>query len=400
MVWFSCGLFFTHHFKFTTKIDPCRFTREHRAINNGQYRFGLNEHIESLPMNKITKTNWVEIKHVIKKVNQNFFDLVESISPANDMPLYLASYSYGTPLGIKNNFYLPNNHGGLSVLGKDNHTDDIHADLSYGQNSAPLGMIVENFCECCYFNELTKENYPFSILSEGSIFNQRIIFNTDISIENNAISAFAGAKSLFMLPYIGCQIHHERLKNKLNLSLPPPKSPAEHSGLFKEIITQQNITAGWLSQIVLFSQQWIEQIRDNSAWLPLKYFFSENLRKRSTSDLYNSFHNDLFMVTESANRYRPTPFLVDTAKYLFNIIKGKGLGFKPATDNKLLPLKPIQEAYSVYYQLPYTPTIMVPSVLEDNDSVYYSLQQPSTKINTFKIRMNNSTYRELLALKN
>ena len=351
-------------------------------------------------MNKIIKTNWTGIKHIIKKVNQHFFDLVEAISPDNDMPLYLANYSYGSPLGIKNNFYLPNNHGGLSILGKEKHTDEIHADLSYGQHSAPLGMIVDNFCECCYFNEFTKENYPFAVLAEGNIFNQQIIFNDDISIENNAISAFSGAKSLFMLPYIGCQTHHERLKNKFNLTSLAPKAPSEHYELFKEIIARQEISECWSSQIVIFSQQWIEQFKNNSDWLPLKYFFSENLRKRSSSDLYNSFNNDLFMAIENANRYRPTPFLVDTAKYLFSIFMGKGIGFKPAIDNKLLPLKPLQEAYSEYYQLPYTPTIMVPGVLEGNDSIYYSLQQPSTKINTFKIRMNNSTYRELVALKN
>ena len=350
-------------------------------------------------MSKIYKTDWDNVKDLIKKSNRYFYELIERTSPSSKLPLYLAEYAYGDIIGSKKDVYLPDDNGLLYKLGSKNTPFDIMGDLGYGKNSFPLGIILENYCEWFYQDEASKENFPFAIQGEGTIFNQQIIFEEDMTVENNTISVSSGAKSLFMLPYIGSQSNHERIKTALNVSLPAPKTTAEHYDLFREILGKSSNT--WVSKIVYFSEEWIQQIKHNETWLRVKYFFSENLRKRCSSDLYNSFYNDLFLTTESINRYRPTPFLVDTAKYIFSIAMGQGLGFKPATDNKLLPVNYIQEAYSEHYQLPYTPTIMVPGTLDEkNDSIYYSLQHPSTKINTFKITMNNSTYRELVTLKN
>ena len=348
----------------------------------------------------IAKVSWDDIKNLIKNTNSKFYDLIEKRSPSSELPLYLVEYSYGELLGSKKEVYIPNDSGELYVLGGKNTPEDIMNDLGYGKDSFPLGIIVDNYCEWFYQDDITKEHFPFAIQGKGTIFNQQIIFNEDMSIENNTISVSSGAKSLFMLPYIGCQTHHERIKSTFGVSLPAPKATSEHFNLFKEILSGYTIKNHWVSKIIYFSESWIKQIRNNNDWLPVKYFFSENLRKRFSLDLYNSFYNELFLTTESINKFRPTPFLVDSAKYIFSITMGQGIGFKPAIDNNLMPLNYIQEAYTDHYQLPYTPTIMVPGVLEEyNDSVYYSLQQPSTKINTFKIRMNNSTYRELVALK-
>lgn len=44
---------------------------------------------------------------------------------------------------------------------------------------------------------------------------------------------------------------------------------------------------------------------------------------------------------------------------------------------------------------------MVPATISQaNKTVYYSLQIPSAKVTTFKIKLNNSTIKELEALKN
>lgn len=350
-------------------------------------------------MSKIYKTDWNTVKHAIKHSNRLFYELIERMSPQNHLSLYLAEYSYGDLLGSKKDVYLPDDSGQLYILGSKDTPAEIMRDLGYGKNSFPLGIILENYCEWFYQDESSKENFPFAIQGEGTIFNQQIIFDEEMTVENNTISVSSGAKSLFMLPYIGSQSNHERIKTALNVSLPAPKATSEHYDLFREILTSSS-SSSWVSRVIYFSEDWIQLIRNHEQWLPVKYFFSENLRKRFSSDLYNAFYNDLFLTTESINRFRPTPFLVDTAKYVFSIAMGQGLGFKPATDNKLLPVTSIQNAYIDHYQLPYTPTIMVPGILEDkNDSIYYSLQHPSTKINTFKITMNNSTYRELVALK-
>jgi hypothetical protein len=195
-----------------------------------------------------------------------------------------------------------------------------------------------------------------------------------------------------MLPYVGSKKHHERIRNHYSLSSSPPKNRYEHTNLFKEIINSRQFKRSWHSQILFFSEDWINEIRHNEKWLPVKFFFSENLRKRFSTDLYSSLYNYSFLTTGNVNKYRPTPYLIDSAKYIFSIALGQGIGFAPAVNNQQLPLKLIQEAYTHHYQLVYTPTVMIPSMLDSsNDCVYYSLQIPSTKISSFKIQMNNST---------
>ncbi|HHF7365645.1 TPA: hypothetical protein ACPSKY_000745 [Legionella bozemanae] len=349
-------------------------------------------------MGSIITTNWQEVKNQVRNCNFRFYELIEHIAPSNNFPLYLAKYEYGVTIGFKNKFFIPNNKGGEYALGSQELPNDLAKDLNYGKNSAPLGLILNNFCEWLYPDESI--NYPFAIQGDGTIFNQQIIFQEEQTIENNTISLHSGAKSIFMLPYIGCQLHHEKIKNYLGIETEAPKSPHEHYNLFREIIVKTNNHKNWHSSILFFSEDWISQIRNNPDWLPVKFFFSENLRKKYNAEIYNSFYSDLFMTVKSVNKYRPTPFLIDTAKYIFNLIMGKGIGYIPAINSKLLPIEIIQTTYDEIYNIPYTPTIMVPTNFTENiNCIYYSLQQPSKKINTFKIRMNNSTYRELVALK-
>ncbi|KTD82153.1 hypothetical protein [Legionella waltersii] len=351
-------------------------------------------------MDSLKKIVWNDIKHKILCVNKRFYDLIENTNSNLIMPLYLAEYSYGELLGSKKEVYLPNNSSEYIVLGSNKTPNEIMRDLAYGMNSFPLGMILNNFCEWYSIDDTEGEVYPFAIQGPGTIFNQQIIFNEDMSVENNTISVSSGAKSAFMLPYVGSKKHHERIRNHYSLSSSPPKNRYEHSNLFKELINSRQIKQSWYSQILFFSEEWINEIRHNEKWLPVKFFFSENLRKRFSTDLYRSLYSYSFLTTGKVNKYRPTPYLIDSAKYIISIAMGQGIGFAPAIDNRHLPLEFIQEAYTQHYQLDYTPTVMIPSMLDSsNDSVYYSLQIPSTKISSFKIQMNNSTYVELIALK-
>jgi hypothetical protein len=349
-------------------------------------------------MSWIIKTNWSEVKENVKHCNKRFFELIENINPDNSMPLYLAKYDYGKTIGAKNNFFIPNENSGESCLGLGHLPNYIEKDLGYGKDSSPLGLIIDNYCEWSY--EESGKSFPFAVQGEGIIFNQQILFQEEQSVENNTISLHSGAKSIFMLPNIGCQIHHKKIKLALGIETEVPKEHSDHYNLFREIIYKTGHYKEWKSSILFFSDIWVYEIINNPRWLPVKFYFSENLRKRYSSDLYNSFYNDLFMTTVSVNKHRPTPYLMDTAKYIFNIIMGKGIGYIPAQNSKLFPIDLIQEIYHDIYQLSYIPTIMVPSTFSQNTNyVYYSLQQPSKKINTFKIRMNNSTYQELVMLK-
>lgn len=362
------------------------------------YKFSLPSNSHPLN-NQLTKTNWLTIKPYIQTVNPAFYELIESMSPTPNMPLYLADYGFGAAIQRNNILYMPNEQGELSALGQAKFSESVHNDLIYGKDSSPLGMVLKNTCEECYLDERSGQYYPLNILNEGTVFNQEIIFNDTRRQENISIATFSGAKSLFMLPYIGCQTRHSRLINAFQCITPAPKLPNEHGDFFTELIAQCAKISHWSSTLLFFSHDWVEKIKNDRNWILVKLYFSENQRKKLDADIYNKRYNDLFMNVDAVNRYKPTPFMIDTAKYLFQIMMKKGIGIKPATNEKMLPLQCIQEAYDEYYQLRYTPTVMIPGLLEQNDSVYYSLQQPSQKITTYKNKMNNSTYRELVVLR-
>ena len=347
-------------------------------------------------MNNIKESNWDDCKIAIKDSSPELYKLLSQVSPSNSMPIYIATYAYGETIGDKTNMFIPNEKGGTTKLGSVNTPNNLMRNIGYGKNSLPLGMVISNFCEWYTRDAETKDVYPVAIQGKGTIFNKQIVFQEAEGIENSTISMCSGSKSAFMLPNIGSRINHERIKDAFNLSIPVPKHHQEHHKIFKGISKDST----WHSTLLFFSEKWINEIKNNDKWVFVKLFLSEQMRQASGKDIYNSFYNDLFMTAKKVNKFRPTPFLVDSAKAIFNIALDRGCGTTPATDESKIPLKEIQKAYQEIYELPYTPTIMVPSLLsQSNNTLYYSLQQPSTKINTFKIKLNNSTIRELDALK-
>lgn len=261
-------------------------------------------------------------------------------------------------------------------------------------------MILDKFCEWHYFGE-NERIFPDCVQGPGAIFNMQVVFDEDKTVDNNVLSVSSGALSSFLLPNIGCNRKHARIQKHFNVSAQAPKSPYEHHLIFKEIIQHKHTQTNWQSQILYFSEQFINEVKNNDKWLKLKLYFSESLRKKLTQNTYDASCNDLFLSAKKINRFRPTPFIMDTAKYIFNICMGSGIGVKPAVDEQYFPVETIQKIYNECYGLEYTPTLMVPSSLnEKNDSVYYPLQCPFAKINTFKTNQSNSTLTELETLKN
>lgn len=351
-------------------------------------------------MNSIKPISWNEIKHKVQSVNPSLYQVIEHIAPDSTIPFFVARYKFGEHFGIKNHAYLPSSGGKLEKI-DSKHTDNaLFHHLGYGKSSLPLGLILNKQCEWHYFGE-NERIFPDCVQGAGAIFNMQIVFNEDKTVDNNVLSASSGALSSFLLPSVGCTRKHGRIQKYFNVSQPAPKTPYEHYRIFKEILNDSTIASDWYSEILYFSEQFVEEVKHNEKWLRLKLYFSEALRKKLTQNTYDASCNDLFLSAKKINRFRPTPFIMDTAKYIFNICIGSGIGVKPATDDQYLPVEAIQKIYHECYGLEYTPTIMVPSKLTgEGDSIYYPLQCPFSKINTFKTNQSNSTLTELETLKN
>lgn len=351
-------------------------------------------------MNKITRVSWDEIKHKLKPVNESIYHVIEEIKPDKKIPFFLARYKFGEHFGVKNHAYLPTNSGKMEKIDSKHTDNELFNYLGYGKNSLPLGLILDKFCEWHYFGE-DERIYPDCVQGPGAIFNMQVIFDEDQTVDNNVLSVSSGALSSFLLPNIGCKRKHARIQKYFNVAVPAPKSPYEHYLVFKEILMDKNTNENWYSEILYFSEQFINEVKHNDKWLKLKLYFSESLRKKLTQNTYDASCNDLFLSAKSINRFRPTPFIMDTAKYIFNICMGSGIGVKPAIDEQYFPVKTIQKIYNECYDLEYIATVMVPSALNgSSDSVYYPLQCPFAKINTFKTNQSNSAFSELEMLKN
>ncbi|RUR09112.1 hypothetical protein [Legionella sp. km772] len=351
-------------------------------------------------MNKIARVSWNEIKNSVQAVNPSLYQVIEIVSPGQNIPFYLAHFSFGAHFGIKNHAYLPTSEGRLEKIDSKYTENQLFQDLGYGKNSLPLGIILNKYCEWHQFSE-NEYIIPDCVQGPGAIFNMQVVFDEDQTIENNVLSVSSGALSSFLLPNIGCTRRHSRIQKYFNVNAPAPKSPYEHHLIFKEIFQDNTLRSDWSSQILYFSQEFINEVKTNDNWLKLKLYFSEALRKKLTQNTYDPACNELFLRAKKINRFRPTPFIIDTAKYVFNICFGSGIGVKPAIDDQYFPVTTIQKIYDECYQLEHTPTVMVPAPLfEKNDSVYYPLQCPFSKINTFKTNQSNSTLTELETLKN
>lgn len=351
-------------------------------------------------MNKIARVSWNEVKNLVHTVNPSLYHVIETVSPIQSIPFYLAHFSFGAHFGIKNHAYLPTPEGTIEKIDSKYTDNELFQDLGYGRNSLPLGIILNKYCEWHQFSE-NEHIIPDCVQGPGAIFNMQVVFDEDQTIENNVLSVSSGALSSFLLPNIGCARRHSRIQKYFNVRTPAPKSPYEHHLIFKEIFEDKALQSDWNSQILYFSEKFIDEVKKNDNWLKLKLYFSEALRKKLTQNSYDPACNELFFRAKKINRFRPTPFIIDTAKYLFNICMGSGIGVKPATDDQYFPVTTIQKIYDECYQLEHTPTVMVPAPLfQKNDSVYYPLQCPFSKINTFKTNQSNSTLTELETLRN
>ena len=351
-------------------------------------------------MNQIHAFSWDEIKGQVKPINDSIYTAIEQIKPDPSIPFFLASYNFGEHFGIKNQAYLPTPSGNLEKIDSRHTDNELFRHLGYGKNSIPLGLILDKYCEWHYFGE-NERIFPDCVQGPGAIFNMQIVFDEDNTVDNNVLSVSSGALSSFLLPNIGCNRKHARLQKYFDVSIQAPKTPYEHYSVFKELLHDKHAGSNWQCRILYFSEQFVNEVKYNDAWLKLKLYFSESLRKKLSQNTYDASCNDLFLSAKKINRFRPTPFIMDTAKYIFNICMGTGIGVKPATDEQYFPVQAIQKIYNECYGLEYTPTLMIPAALKsENDSVYYPLQCPFAKINTFKTNQSNSTLTELDTLKN
>lgn len=358
----------------------------------------------------LVKTYWEDVRDRIAKIAPEFAKIVDKLSPNHKFSLYLAYYPYGDLKGDTISPFLPNINGGNYRLNSKNIPKDVINDLGYGSNSSPLGMLLEKKLE--YFIDLKELGItiPWQVISPGSFFPLgRILLNKpnrNYSYSpNGVLTVTSGARSVFMLPKIGCFTNHQMLQRDYNVQSPPPKSLYDHWNIFREIIISSPASQNqWKSCVVYFSKKWIDKIHNDKAWHPLKKLLFELGWEKYEYDRSHLYYNVAYSLIQNKRNLKPNPYLVDTACHLLSIAAGAMPGYAPTFDIDLLPVDTIQKAFvESYGQKKYIPTILAPMhfQLEKQTSapVYYSLQCPTTISFSPKSRSLSTTLFEIRELK-
>lgn len=353
----------------------------------------------------IVKVYWSDIRDRVSKVKPGFAKIIDELDPDKSFPLYLAYYPYGGMIGDTIGPFVPNIEKDCYRLTDPNIPKDIIKHLGYGKNSLPFGILLEKNLE--YFIDLKTEKItlPWLICAPGTLFPFGRILNKNsdrVYTPNGILSTTSGARSVFMLPNIGCLLHHTKLQRDYNLQLSPPKSLYDHWHVFKAIINSKVADCHWRSCLLYFAENWLNKIHNDEAWLKLKLYLYEAAWNAFEFERNFIYYHINFSVTQKKRNLKPNPYLADTARHLFTIALGAVPGFAPACNDNALPLEILQKSYIESYGMTkYFPTIMQPVNFNfeyDKTPVFYSLQNASTFIFSPKARSISTTLFEMREL--
>jgi len=353
----------------------------------------------------LVKTQWSEIRDRVAKIEPVFAKIVDELSPDEGYPIFLAYYPYGTLTGDTESPFIPKYDGGVYRLSDPNAPQDVIKHLGYGKDSLPFGMVLEKEFE--YFIDLKDEGItlPWAIYSPGTFFPfGRMLskMNNRVYAPNGVLSTTSGARSVFMIPNIGCLTNHINLQRDFNIQSSPPKSLYEHWHVFKEIINSNVINCDWRSCLIFFAEKWVNKLHIDISWLPLKLYLHELAWHYSEYRRNNFYYDIAFSVIQKKRNLKPNPYLVDTARHLFTTALGSSPGFIPACNDEAIPIDILQKIFIESYGMKkYFPTILKPTNFnfeEDKLPIYYSLQNPATHVFSPKSRGASSTLFEMREL--
>lgn len=353
----------------------------------------------------VVKVSWEQIRDRVSKVEPIFARLVDELSVNKSFALFLVYLPYGALKGDTTNSYFPDGKGHYYRLCEASAPKELVDQLGYGLGGSPMGMVLEKQLE--YFIDLKHKSItiPWLIYSPGQLFPlSSLLGSKDQSAytPNGLLTVSSGARSTFMLPNIGCNSHHVNLKRDYNIHAQAPKVLYDHWTVFKEIVRSKVMNDSWRSCLLYFGEKWVNMLHDDPAWMKLKLYMHEIAWEKSQYERNRVNYDIAFSLIQEKRNLKPNPYLSDTARHLFATALGAVPGYAPSCNDDAIPLKTIQQAYLDSYGLKkYMPIVMQPQhhcFERDQLPIYYSLQNPATRIFSPKSRNISSTLSEMLEL--
>lgn len=327
------------------------------------------------------KCTWKDVRKKVSAVKPELAKIIDGLSPTDDFPLIVASYPFGRKIVDKGTIQLPAGDGKVVPIDAPTIAKDIKGLLK--RRSVPVSLMLKNTSEVYY--EMPGRIITLNLFQPGFIFG--LWENLDPTLSHfvkRIWSVSSGARSLYLLPKITDIASHKELKKKYSIRSHPPKNLLDHWQIFVEIANSQAFEHEWHSEVLFFSDKWIDTALHDPAWKDFYNFMlqegwnqSQYWRNKVTFDIvWELFTNGLIK-----QNMKPNPYFVSIIKHL--VLVGTGvLPASTATDNSntVAPIQGLQEVFINDYKLKdYIPTIMQPHTfsLDEDISVYYSLQLPA-----------------------
>src|SRR3990167_9065298 len=101
---------------------------------------------------------------------------------------------------------------------------------------------------------------PWLVYGPGSLFPYTSILDMKSNRNyspNGLLNITSGARSVFMLPNIGCSVNHMNLQRDFNVKKSAPKMLYNHWSVFTEIVNSKSTYSDWQSCVIFFSEKWL-----------------------------------------------------------------------------------------------------------------------------------------------
>ena len=326
-------------------------------------------------MNHIVRTTWSEQKASIRKVNPELVKTIDELELGDDLPLYRATYPYGSKLLHKGKFQVINDAGSSVDLLDSSIDKKIQKDLGYAQKSLPLGVVLEKNLEL--YGLSGQAIVPVTLFKPGDVIVLSSVLNPKENDNGGFLEASAGARTAVSTMKISDYKNIRRLEDLLIRKIRSPSGYYDHADLFEEIAGKNN--AKWALDIIFFTKDWVQEKKD-FRWKAFKCYLHECNQKAfilsKRQSLKRLIYSELKTIFKESKAYA---YLYPVINHLIEVSAGYSLAFSVADNDEALPLKLIMkrlvEVYDTKGQYPVIMTLDFLSQAKKN-AVYYSLASP------------------------
>lgn len=314
--------------------------------------------------------SYAEVRPDLQKINPELCKEIDALSVDDSYPILKVRYAYGDLIIDKDHFQVPDGNGTMV----DRHSAECDKTVRDLLNYPSTPMMIPLNGGMEVFLDHPQRPIPISIGNAGWIFALTAVLEPECVVEPLKYwSASAGVRNVLMLPKISHNTNHFRLCKTLGIKVKSPDSVHEHFNIFKAINKVQ--ADPWTFDLLVFTKKWFEDRKSISWRVFREYLFKIVWRNNyygTIVDLCNMF------ISEKTPKFKPSPNLLNTLHHVIAISQSKKMGYRMAADDTNLPLAIIQSAYIDTYKLQaYSPEIMIPAFLEDENLIYYSLSYPN-----------------------